>query len=95
MSFLLVQCGAVSQVFTADFGIGRGGAGADGHLMVADDFASPQHARCTFRDGRWQVQDLGSTNGTWLNGLRIYGPCLLAKGDRIRLGHTELTVVPG
>ena len=40
----------------------------------------------------WYAEDLGSTNGTWLNGLRIYAPQPLKKGDKIRIGHTVMTV---
>jgi len=41
----------------------------------------------------WYVDDLGSTNGTVLNGRRIRGSQLLRKRDKIRIGHTVITVV--
>ena len=43
--------------------------------------------------GLWYVEDLGSTNGTWLNGRRIHTTQLLRRGDKIRVGHTVMTVI--
>jgi pSer/pThr/pTyr-binding forkhead associated (FHA) protein len=54
-----------------------------------DEFASAQHARIELRsDGTW-VEDLGSTNGTFVNGERITAE-RLKKGDVVRVGQTEL-----
>ena len=44
-----------------------------------------------FRDGRWILQDLASTNGTTVNGLRV-GRCELRPGDRVQLGNHQLLV---
>ena len=41
----------------------------------------------------WYVEDLGSTNGTWLNGRRIHAPQLPKKGDKVRIGHTAILIV--
>jgi pSer/pThr/pTyr-binding forkhead associated (FHA) protein len=58
--------------------------------LDADDFASVRHARIEpRRDGVW-VQDLGSTNGTYVNGVRLSKPRRLAPGDVIRVGSTDL-----
>jgi pSer/pThr/pTyr-binding forkhead associated (FHA) protein len=56
-----------------------------------DPYASSRHARFS-RDeaGRTYVEDLGSTNGTWVNGRRIYGPTLVRPGDVVRIGRTNL-----
>jgi hypothetical protein len=59
-------------------------------IRVDDTFASQLHARVFFRDGRWYVEDIGSTNGTWLNRKRVHGPVPIAKGDRIAIGDTVL-----
>jgi hypothetical protein len=56
------------------------------HLSV-----SRRHARLSFRDGRWVLRDLDSTNGTRVNG-RPVGRCRLEPGDRLRLGSAELLV---
>ena len=56
----------------------------------SDEFASARHARVEpRRDGVW-VNDLGSTNGTYVNGVRIDRPRKLVNGDVVRAGETEL-----
>lgn len=62
-------------------------------VALADDsFVSQLHARVYFRgDGFW-VEDLGSTNGTLLNGRRVVGSMPLRRGDRLQLGQTVLEV---
>jgi hypothetical protein len=68
--------------------IGRGGQ--NDVMVAADEFASARHARVEpRRDGVW-VHDLGSTNGTYVNGIRIDRPRRLATGDVVRVGETEL-----
>jgi pSer/pThr/pTyr-binding forkhead associated (FHA) protein len=86
---LVVQAGDATSVFADAFTAGRNGT-----LPVADVYASPRHAAFRPGPGGWTVEDLGSMNGTWLNGHRIWGTELLAKGDRVRIGQTVLTVVP-
>jgi pSer/pThr/pTyr-binding forkhead associated (FHA) protein len=85
---LVIQIGDQRQSFTADFTAGR-----DGILAIDDDFASGHHARFQTVRGVWYVNDLGSTNGTVLNGRRIQGSQLLRKRDKIKIGHTVITVV--
>jgi hypothetical protein len=58
--------------------------------LEGDDFVSARHARLEPRlDGVW-IEDLGSTNGTFVDGARIEGARRLQKGDVIRIGSTEL-----
>lgn len=58
--------------------------------LEADEFASAEHARFDpRRDGVW-VNDIGSTNGTYVNGARIERPRKLAPGDVVRIGETDL-----
>jgi pSer/pThr/pTyr-binding forkhead associated (FHA) protein len=85
---LLIEAGDQRRTFHADFIAGRQGA-----LVVSDEFASNHHARFQIAHGLWYVKDLGSTNGTWLNGRRIHAPQPLKKGDKIKLGHTVVIVV--
>ena len=73
---------------SADLTIGRGGQ--NDISIEGDDFASARHVRIEpRRDGVW-VHDLGSTNGTHVNGLRIDRPRKLVTGDIVRVGETEL-----
>jgi FHA domain len=58
--------------------------------VPSDDFASTAHARIEpRRDGVW-VEDVGSTNGTFVNGERVDGPRRLHAGDVVRIGETDL-----
>ena len=67
-----------------------GRAGGCAVSLPEDTFASSIHAR-VFRDGRQVlVEDLGSTNGTFLNGTKIGGPVALGRGDRLKIGNTVL-----
>jgi FHA domain len=60
-------------------------------LALADPAVSRRHARLRFRDGRWILQDLDSTNGTRVNGVRV-GRCEVRPGDRLELGELQLTI---
>jgi pSer/pThr/pTyr-binding forkhead associated (FHA) protein len=84
---LHLQAGGERHAFTAEVVVGR-----DGALVASDEFASGSHARFWVAHSRWYVEDLGSTNGTWLNGRRIHAAQLLKRGDKILIGHTVLTV---
>jgi hypothetical protein len=58
--------------------------------LERDEFASSAHARIEpRRDGVW-LEDVGSTNGTYLNGIRLTRPKRLTNGDVVRIGETEL-----
>ena len=85
---LHIQAGDQRHTFHANFTTGR-----QGNLAINDEFASGRHARFQIAHGLWYVEDLGSTNGTWLNGRRIHAPQRLKKGDKIRIGHTVMIVV--
>ncbi len=85
---LVIDAGDERRTFHAEFTAGR-----QGTFVVRDEHASSQHARFRFAHGLWYVEDLGSTNGTWLNGHRIFSPQRLKKGDKIRIGRTLMTVV--
>lgn len=85
---LVIQVGDTQRTFGTDFTVGR-----EGGLAIDDDFASGQHARFQTVRGLWYIQDLGSTNGTALNGRRIFSAQLLRKRDKIKIGHTVITVM--
>jgi FHA domain len=67
--------------------LGRG----DVEIVLEDAFASSQHARIERQGGAVVLEDLGSTNGTYLNEELLRGPQPLHPGDRIRIGDSEFT----
>ena len=75
---------------SAPLTVGRGGQ--NDLVLTGDEFASARHARIEVRgDGTW-VQDLESTNGTYVNGSRVAGAQRLGAGDVLRVGETDLRV---
>jgi pSer/pThr/pTyr-binding forkhead associated (FHA) protein len=82
--------GASFELGAAPVTIGR--ADANVIALPGDDFVSARHARIeALRDGVWVV-DLGSRNGTFVNGTQVAGRERLQQGDRVRIGDTELRV---
>ena len=66
------------------------GRANDSTLVLEDDYASTRHARISLQDGIWVVEDLGSTNGTYLGQRKIDGPVQLDVGVPLRIGKTVL-----
>jgi hypothetical protein len=60
-------------------------------IRLTDLSVSRRHAQLRFRDGRWILQDLDSTNGTRVNGVRV-GRCELRPGDAVEVGELRLLV---
>ncbi len=60
------------------------------HLKLPDTYVSQFHARIFPQDGSWFVEDLGSTNGTFLNQRKVAAPSEVRAGDRVRVGKTTL-----
>jgi pSer/pThr/pTyr-binding forkhead associated (FHA) protein len=83
-----LQAGEQSHTFHGEFTAGR-----QGQLTITDEFASNHHVHFQLAHGQWYIKDLGSTNGTWLNGRRIHAAQRLKKGDKIKIGHTVVTVI--
>ena len=87
-----LEVGKVLTLDTHPLHVGRA-AGNDVSLED-DEYASTRHARIEPRhDGVW-VDDIGSTNGTFVNGIRVTRPRRLAPGDVIRIGETDLRFEP-
>jgi pSer/pThr/pTyr-binding forkhead associated (FHA) protein len=66
------------------------GRADDATLVLADDYASTRHARLFPQDGQWLVEDLGSTNGTYLDRQKVTQPTPVPVGVPIRIGKTVL-----
>ena len=82
--------GAEFPLNSAPVTVGRGGQ--NDLVLEGDEFASARHVRIEMRgDGVW-VQDLESTNGTYVNGSRVAGAQRLDAGDVLRVGETDLVV---
>jgi pSer/pThr/pTyr-binding forkhead associated (FHA) protein len=88
---LLVTAGGLAgtSVGLADQQITIGRAN-DATLVLDDDYASTRHARLFPQDGQWIVEDLGSTNGTYLDRQKVTQPTPVPVGVPIRIGKTVL-----
>lgn len=84
----LLAAGMEIEVSAAGTVLGRS---SQCDVRLEDPNASRQHARISASDGAWRLEDLGSTNGVLVNGARVAGSTPLKSGDRIQLGHTDLT----
>lgn len=71
------------------------GRDLDNHVVLADPTVSSRHAVLNRRDSAWWLEDLRSTNGTYLNGARLEpeAPALLRSGDVVQIGAVRLRVV--
>ncbi len=59
-------------------------------IRLDDTYVSQMHARLFGKNGKWYVEDLGSTNGTFVNDQKLAAPAQIEPGDRIRVGTTVL-----
>lgn len=66
------------------------GRADDSTLVLTDDYASTRHARLSQRGSDWFVEDLGSTNGTFLGQQRLHGSAPVDIGTQLRIGRTVI-----
>ena len=79
-----------------EYDVGEGavlGRGDHAEIRLEDPFASARHARLVRQGGILVLEDLGSTNGTYLNEELVTGPQPLHRGDRVRIGDSEFVYV--
>jgi pSer/pThr/pTyr-binding forkhead associated (FHA) protein len=79
--------GTVIDLTETPITIGRAN---DATLVLSDDYASSRHARLFPQDGQWIVEDLGSTNGTYLDRSKVIRPTPVPLGVPIRIGKTVI-----
>jgi hypothetical protein len=77
-----------------DAGVVMIGRGADCQLILDDDYVSTRHARVAAVEEGHYVEDLGSTNGTYVNGQRITAPTMITLADTVRIGKTIMKLEP-
>jgi hypothetical protein len=65
----------------------RIGRAPDCEIVLTDESVSRTHAEIVLADGRWHLRDSGSTNGTWVNGRRLWGQVELRRGDVLTFGN--------
>ncbi|TDD74092.1 FHA domain-containing protein [Actinomadura darangshiensis] len=81
------RAGTVIDLTGVPITIGRAN---DATLVVTDDYASSRHARLFAQDGQWIVEDLGSTNGTYLGRTKVSRPMPVPPGVPVRIGKTVI-----
>ncbi|MGH3097266.1 MAG: FHA domain-containing protein FhaB/FipA [Streptosporangiales bacterium] len=90
-SRLVVTAGALAgttlQLSDRPITIGRS---SDSSLVIDDDYASTRHAQLVPNDGGWDLEDMGSTNGTYLDRTKVTEPTPAPVGVAIRIGKTVL-----
>ncbi|MGH9464374.1 MAG: FHA domain-containing protein, partial [Thermoanaerobaculia bacterium] len=86
-----------SQPFDHRFGGGEliVGRAPDCGLVIPDPFLSRHHARLSLAEGRLLVEDLGSSNGTLVNAVRIGSATAVGPGDEIRISGTSIAILEG
>jgi len=85
---------AAGSVFSLD-AVTTLGRDLGSSVVVDDPYASANHAVLTFRGSSWYIEDLASTNGTFVNGERVEAPSAVGFGDEIGLGEVRLRLERG
>jgi pSer/pThr/pTyr-binding forkhead associated (FHA) protein len=81
------RAGTTLDLFGTEIVMGRGN---DVTLPLGDDYSSGRHARLFSQNGQWFVEDLGSTNGTYLGRDKVSRPEPVSVGAQIRIGKTVI-----
>lgn len=78
------------HVLEGEMSIGRA---AGCQITLDDTYSSQIHARIFQRDHQWQIEDMGSTNGTWLNRHKVTAPTVVKPGDIVQIGNTVMEML--
>src|SRR5437868_5237564 len=92
---IMVQPGTSAQPLGGLIPLGpvtRLGRREDNNIVLDDDSVSGSHALVLLKDGRWWVRDVGSTNGTLVNGSLIKAETILNEGDELQVGQVLMRV---
>jgi hypothetical protein len=84
-----LNCGDAFEI-NSDIILGRSGSS---DIVIRDTFTSSKHARVFIKTGHYWLEDLGSTNGTFLNEVLVEQPVILADGDMFRVGGVTFQFV--
>lgn len=95
-AFLLVISSESKSLTAGDklplLGVTSIGRGVSNTIVVDDEYISSEHVLLTWRGNRWWVEDLGSRNGTLLNGQPLTAPAVITTSDVIGIGSTQLKI---
>lgn len=91
---LSLQTTAAQQTLEKSFSISEIVIGRDpaSDYPIDEETISLRHCKISFHHKHWWIEDLGSTNGTFLNGDMIKTPTVITHGDELRLGQADLSV---
>jgi hypothetical protein len=84
---VVLDTGEAVSLSEAPIVIGRG---ADARIILDDDYVSTRHARIAVSGDQWFIEDLGSTNGTYIGTVRIHQATAVSAGTQIRIGKSVL-----
>lgn len=69
------------------------GRGDENDVVLGDTFVSGEHARLAWNGNGWVIEDLGSTNGTFVNGKQVKRATSVRPGDELKIGNVKLKLV--
>ena len=98
-ALVLTNCAEIYSCATKNWGAMRGtrkliGRADDSTLVLTDDYASTRHARLSQHGAEWYVEDLGSTNGTYLDRDKVTTAVRVPIGTPVRIGKTVIELRP-